>query len=232
MAGDRSHHRAGVLHRPAERATLRDHWPGSVDSTTKRPRCSKHRHLDPESRYARPTVRVRTRHSFAAPFVLVVGCSSGGGTRTEPGPVKPALAGAAGASVDAPQTIALARDAAVDAPNLEPAIPGTGLPTKLDPCDGSLDPGGPTCNPPPPQATEARIVSERIVDGALVVVVDRGVRDGVSVRWSAVLLARDGKVIPGGAAVISDVGRDSCRIRFPAATRIPPPQTRVRMTPP
>lgn len=168
-------------------------------------------------------MRVRTRHSFAAPFVLVVACSSGGGTqpeRTTP-PVVTPVADPADAAIDSPEVVAQAVDASVpDAPRY------------IAPCDGRPDPDNKRCNnPPAPEDLMGRIYDARIVAGVLIVRVNVGVDHGVSRRSKIALVDADGKEIPTRRVEILELISGATKLRFPDRTELPPTGGRVRFRP-
>lgn len=153
------------------------------------------------------------RQRFAAPIVLVIGCSSGGPERvTTPPPTTPHDAAAvATAAIDA---------APIAVPDAAP----------VDPCKLPPSPDNPTCNPPAPRSLEARVIDTSSVDGDLVLVVDRGSAAGVGPRWHAELVSENGKAIAGATLEVIKVDRSSTRVRLPKSKTLPSP--RVRLSPP
>ncbi|MBA3464286.1 MAG: hypothetical protein H0T46_30315 [Deltaproteobacteria bacterium] len=175
---------------------------------------------------------MRTRHSFAAPFVLVGACGSSGGTSIEL-TTSPAatIAAPADAAIDAREVVGEAADPSIDA-RLEPPTRGKDPPPYFDPCAGPPGPRSVTCNPPPPTDLEARIVEARTFDGGLTILVDRGADEGINKRWKVVLVGPDGKSLPAERGEITMIRANATKVRFSNRTELPPRVTRVRLRPP
>jgi hypothetical protein len=153
------------------------------------------------------------RQRFAAPIVLIIGCSSGSADRTTAPP--PARHDAASAPAEA-------------AAEVPPVDAAAALP--VDPCKLPPSPDNPTCNPPAPRALEARVINTKPEGAGLELVVDKGSAAGIGPRWQAVLLTEGGQPIAGAALEIVSVSRNTTRMRLAKTAQLP--SQRVRLSPP
>jgi hypothetical protein len=164
----------------------------------------------------------RRRVRFAAPFVLIIGCS--GGRTTPRTPPDDDIATAAPA--DAPP------DASIDAPPDAYEQPCT-------PCTFGCSA---TCNPPrprpsdppprPPAAVEGRIIAVSIVGSDTFIVVGAGLDRRVDADGHVELVRDDGKRLLRGVKLeIVEVTQRTTKVRLPGGLGEARP-VRVRLTPP
>lgn len=162
---------------------------------------------------------MRTRHTFAAPFVLVVGCSGAAPAPLPPPPLRPDPV-PIDAAVDA---AALAPDAALPDPEHVPRL-------VVDPCKLPADPSNPACNPRRPVSFEARIL-EYVREGAGLIIKVGVTGDArVDPGWRASLLDRDGQIVETARLAIVRVDRRQVTIRI-ANLAVLPTGARVRLVP-
>lgn len=183
-------------------------------------------------RYARYAVRNIIRKRFAAPFVLVVGCSTGGPPEKATHPTVPDDAATAGASsqITTGATTGSGSGSAVT----QGAGSGSakyGLGPPLDPCKMPPSPDNPTCNPPrPTKPIEGHIISARTVNGSLELDIDRGREQGVTMQWRAQLTDwATGKIVAPLEVLRVDVRTTRVRLQNP---KLSPRDHKALLTPP
>lgn len=172
-----------------------------------------------------PHVRFRRRIRFAAPWIVVIGCSSPG--RGGPDRV---TTGAPGTRIDASVGDTRERGAAAAA-DATMADAGA-IAATPEPCwKWKPDPSNPPCNPPKPAAIEARILAVAVAGSALEVSVDRGSDDRVEKGWIGEVLDEAGKAIPNLTGVVGRVAGKTSQLRI-RTTQLPTGARKVRLFPP
>lgn len=158
------------------------------------------------------------RRRFAAPFVLVIGCSGGGSPDHATAPPSPPRDAAplpvATADASPPPDTATAIDAAI----------------ALDPCGLPPAPGNPTCNPPAPRTLEARVIDSRREGADLLIVVNKGAGANIGPGWRGVLLGDNGRPVAGASLELVKVERSATTFRLKQTSSLP--GQRVQLSPP